>query len=100
MLISMPTDTSTIFGVFQAIVALHSKSDDIRPPDNLAPKQKFASKIFGGQIRSPFHVAVQDKFTVFCDPPSKQWQINGFKVSPAGWPPSPIRSRDRSAPNK
>jgi hypothetical protein len=46
MLISMPTDTSTIFGVFQAIVALHSKQDEIRPRDNLAPKQKFASEIF------------------------------------------------------
>jgi hypothetical protein len=49
MLISMPTVTSTIFGVFQAIVALHSKSDDIRPPYNLAPNQKFASEIFGGK---------------------------------------------------
>ena len=49
MLISMPTETSTIFGVFQAILALHSKSDDIRPPYNLASNQKFASEIFGGK---------------------------------------------------
>jgi hypothetical protein len=48
MLISMPTDTSTILGVFQAILALHSEKDDIRPQDNLAPNQKFASEIFGG----------------------------------------------------
>jgi hypothetical protein len=47
MLISMPTDTSTIFGVFQAIVALHSKPDEIRPPHNLTPNKKFASEIFG-----------------------------------------------------
>ena len=48
MLISMPTDTSTILGVFQAILALHLEKDDIRPRDNLAPNQKFASEIFGG----------------------------------------------------
>jgi hypothetical protein len=49
MLISMPTDTSTIFGVFQAILALHSKPDEIRPIDNLAPNKKFASEIFDGK---------------------------------------------------
>jgi hypothetical protein len=32
MLISMPTGTSTIFGVFQAILALLAKPDEIRPP--------------------------------------------------------------------
>ena len=32
MLISMPTGTSTIFGVFQAILALLVRPDDIRPP--------------------------------------------------------------------
>jgi hypothetical protein len=31
MLISMPTGTSTIFGVFQAILALLVKSDELRP---------------------------------------------------------------------
>jgi hypothetical protein len=31
MLISMPTGTSTIFGVFQAILALLAKPDEIRP---------------------------------------------------------------------
>jgi hypothetical protein len=31
MLISMPTGTSTIFGVFQAILALLAKPDALRP---------------------------------------------------------------------
>jgi hypothetical protein len=31
MLISMPTGTSTIFGVFQAILALHFNPDERRP---------------------------------------------------------------------
>jgi hypothetical protein len=32
MLISMPTGTSTIFGVFQAILAFLFEPDDFRPP--------------------------------------------------------------------
>jgi hypothetical protein len=47
MLISMPTGTSTIFGVFQAILALSLRN---RTNSALANKvvrnQKFASKIF------------------------------------------------------
>jgi hypothetical protein len=31
MLISMPTGTSTIFGAFQAILALHFNPDELRP---------------------------------------------------------------------
>jgi len=31
MLISMPTGTSTIFGAFQAILALHFDPDGFRP---------------------------------------------------------------------
>jgi hypothetical protein len=42
----MPTDTSTIFGVFQAIGTLLAKPDEIRPGPNLAPNKKFASEIF------------------------------------------------------
>jgi hypothetical protein len=71
MLISMPTDTSTIFGVFQAIVALHFNSDEIRPTNNLTLNEKFASEIFL-TIRSGFYAALQYKFTIFCDPLSKQ----------------------------
>jgi hypothetical protein len=71
MLISMPTDTSTIFGVFQAIVALHFNSDEIRPTNNLTLNKKFASEIFL-TIRPGLHAASQYKFTIFCDPLSKQ----------------------------
>jgi hypothetical protein len=47
MLISMPTGTSTIFGAFQAILALlKMKPDDFRPPDKLVQIKKFASGIF------------------------------------------------------
>jgi hypothetical protein len=47
MLISMPTGTSTIFGVFQAILALLVKPDELRPHrDKLIGIEKFASEIF------------------------------------------------------
>jgi hypothetical protein len=47
MLISMPTGTSTIFGVFQAILALLVKPDELRPHQGkLVGIEKFASGIF------------------------------------------------------
>jgi len=47
MLISMPQGTSTIFGVFQAILALHIREfGRIRPRVKLLRAQKFASEIF------------------------------------------------------
>jgi hypothetical protein len=46
MLISMPTGTSTIFGVFQAILALLVKWDELALPSKLLRKEKFASEIF------------------------------------------------------
>jgi hypothetical protein len=46
MLISMPTGTSTILGVFQAILALLVKSDELALPNKLLRKEKFASEIF------------------------------------------------------
>jgi hypothetical protein len=46
MLISMPTGTSTIFGVFQAILALLMKWDELALPSKLLRKEKFASEIF------------------------------------------------------
>ena len=47
MLISMPTGTSTIFGAFQAILALlQVKPDELRPPHNVIRNEKFASGIF------------------------------------------------------
>jgi hypothetical protein len=49
MLISMPTGTSTIFGVFQAILLspfqLFSRTDSIHA-DKLIRNEKFASEIF------------------------------------------------------
>jgi hypothetical protein len=46
MLISMPTGTSTILGVFQAILALLVKWDELVLPGKLLRKEKFASEIF------------------------------------------------------
>jgi hypothetical protein len=46
MLISMPTGTSTIFGAFQAILALLVKPDELRPRVKVARIEKFASEIF------------------------------------------------------
>jgi hypothetical protein len=47
MLISMPQGTSTIFGVFQAILALHfHEFGRVRPWAKLLRAQKFASEIF------------------------------------------------------
>jgi hypothetical protein len=43
MLISMPTGTSTIFGVFQAILALLVNRTNARPADKLVGIEKFAS---------------------------------------------------------
>jgi hypothetical protein len=47
MLISMPTGTSTILGVFQAILALLVKWDELALANKLLRKEKFASEIFG-----------------------------------------------------
>jgi hypothetical protein len=46
MLISMPTGTSTIFGVFQAIAGLLVSRDDFLPPLKLIQFKKFASDYF------------------------------------------------------
>jgi hypothetical protein len=46
MLISMPTGTSTILGVFQAILALLVKWDELALPTKVLRKEKFASEIF------------------------------------------------------
>jgi hypothetical protein len=61
MLISMPTGTSTIFGVFQAILAFLLKPDELRPGDKLMPFKKFASEIF--YLR--FYAALQQN-SQFC----------------------------------
>jgi len=46
MLISMPTDTSTIFGVFQAIAGLLLNRDDFLPSHKLIQFKNFASDYF------------------------------------------------------
>jgi hypothetical protein len=46
MLISMPTGTSTIFGVFQAIMALLVVRTNFALADKLVGNEKFASEIF------------------------------------------------------
>jgi hypothetical protein len=79
MLISMPTGTSTIFGVFQAILALLARPGECRPSYKLLRKEKFASEIFGRNAVS-FYAALQDKFTFLCDPVSNQRRINRFRI--------------------
>jgi sulfur relay (sulfurtransferase) DsrF/TusC family protein len=47
MLISMPHGTSTIFGAFQAILALLAKRDELPPSPVKVPRDgKFASEFF------------------------------------------------------
>jgi hypothetical protein len=47
ILISMPTGTSTIFGAFQAILALlEVNPDELRPGDKIIRIKSFVSKIF------------------------------------------------------
>jgi hypothetical protein len=79
MLISMPTGTSTIFGVFQAILALLLKPDELRPGDKLIPFKKFASEIFWPCL-PPVYVASQRELTLLCALLSNQSRINGFRV--------------------
>jgi hypothetical protein len=79
MLISMPTGTSTIFGVFQAILALLARPGECRPPYKLLRKEKFASEIFGRKPVS-FYAAMQQEFTYLCDPMSNQRRINRFRI--------------------
>ena len=52
ILISMPTGTSTIFGVFQAILALLIKPDELPRADNVMRNKKFASEIFCHELAS------------------------------------------------
>jgi hypothetical protein len=62
MLISMPTGTSTIFGVFQAIMALLVNRTNFALADKLVGNEKFASEIF---FHKPgcSHVALQKEVT-------------------------------------
>src|ERR1035437_1789556 len=79
ILISMPTGTSTIFGVFQAILALLVNRTNSALPDKLLRNENFASEIFCHQPRKPrcFYAAAQNEFTDLCGFPVKpmwdQW---------------------------
>jgi hypothetical protein len=63
MLISMPTGTSTIFGAFQAILALlRVKPDELRPPYKLIQIEKFASGILPRGDRRAGDIAMHNIF--------------------------------------
>jgi hypothetical protein len=79
MLISMPTGTSTIFGVFQAISALLANRTHSALADKVIGNEKFASEIFCIETLG-FHVAPQKKFTALCAPSSNQSRISRFIV--------------------
>jgi hypothetical protein len=51
MLISMPTGTSTIFGVFQAILALLQKRDELHPSLQASAERKVRQRNLYGQSR-------------------------------------------------
>jgi hypothetical protein len=51
MLISMPTGTSTIFGVFQAILALLANRTNSALAHKLIRNENFASEIFSVKQR-------------------------------------------------
>jgi len=80
MLISMPTGTSTIFGVFQAILALLVGPDAFPPSgDKLIGNGKFASEIFLPQ-NLRFSCCDAKEFTGMCGGVSNQRRINGLIV--------------------
>jgi hypothetical protein len=100
MLISMPTGTSTIFGVFQAILALLAKPDELRPRTNkLIGNEKFASEIFCRKTLG-FHAAAQQEFTVLCGGTSNQSRINRFIVICNNAPPQLSVDLIRRIPDK
>jgi hypothetical protein len=84
MLISIPTETSTIFGVFQAILALSLLTGRTPPWQvNLVRNENFASKIFScGRVYS--YGALQKLFTFSCGLVPKQRQINSFRAVRGG----------------
>jgi hypothetical protein len=86
MLISMPTGTSTIFGVFQAILALLAKRGRTSPSLNkLLRNEKFASEIFY-HGRVSFYVAAQKSSRLCGTGAPKRRRINKFiaaRVGPA-----------------
>jgi hypothetical protein len=81
MLISMPTGTSTIFGVFQAILALLAKPDELRPHQGkLVGIEKFASGIFYYKTQG-ISMLHRERNSLNRAPPlsNKRW-INRFRL--------------------
>jgi hypothetical protein len=68
MLISMPTGTSTILGVFQAIPGLLLERDDFRPQLKPNADRKVRQRLFYGQMCS-FCAAMRHKIQFLTDPP-------------------------------
>jgi hypothetical protein len=68
MLISMPTGTSTILGVFQAIPGLLLERDDFRPQLKPNADRKVRQRLFYGQRRR-FCAAMRHKIQFPTDPP-------------------------------
>src|ERR1700692_4394777 len=95
MLISMPTGTSTILGVFQAIMALLVHRTNFALGDKLVGNEKFASEIFCHEP-GRFHVALQKELTELCGLLSKQRRVNGFRVAGSGRAPLPVRRHRES----
>jgi hypothetical protein len=79
ILISMPTGTSTIRGVFQAILALLVNRTHFALAHKVMPFKKFASEIFSSKPLR-FYAALQQQFTYLCGPASNQRRINRFRV--------------------
>jgi hypothetical protein len=86
----MPTGTSTILGVFQAILALLGYRTNFVLRNNLVPFEKFASEIFGSHGHG-LYAAAREELTVLCEPMSNQGQITKFRVVRI------IRDADRGA---
>lgn len=80
MLISMPTGTSTIFGVFQAILALLQSGTNSTLAYKVARNKKFASEIFAISRHNPWRVLLRCKLSVAAWTPSQpnQNRINNI----------------------
>jgi hypothetical protein len=86
MLISMPTGTSTIFGVFQAILALSFfnffNRTDSALADKLMRNEKFASEIFFKLVLiTSAYAAPRKDFTSLCGMTSNRRRIKRFRVA-------------------
>ena len=90
ILISMPTGTSTIFGVFQAILALLLNQTNSALAHKLIGNEKFASEIFCHKL-AVLMLHRKKELTSLCDALSNQSGINGFRVASLG--PTLIQAR-------